>query len=146
MEINRSKELVEAYHYDIRNPKGEYKTELKVGFSPLKAEQEDFPEGDTLVGTRIEFVLPFDRYVLSGRVSQVNHVKNRVITNPKDLNQEEVDELASPLFDIIKRLTYEVTEIALDEPGMKLNFQSNPGEPPKENGESNPEQATEENK
>ncbi|WP_265457712.1 DUF1149 family protein [Enterococcus sp. HY326] len=142
MELVRFKELVEAYHYDARNPKGEYKTELKVGFSPLKTEDEKFPKEDTLVGTRIEFVLPFDRYVISGRVSQVNQVKNRKIETPKDLSQAEVDELAAPLFDLIQRLTYEVTEIALDEPGMKLNFKVDPNSDPKPMAE--PDAAAEE--
>jgi len=41
-----------------------------------------------------------------------------------DVTQEEVDELVAPLFDIVRRMSYEVTEIALDQPGVKLNFQS----------------------
>ncbi|WP_240743124.1 DUF1149 family protein, partial [Enterococcus faecalis] len=28
-----------------------------------------------------------------------------------------------PLFSIVERLSYEVTEIALDRPGVQLNFQ-----------------------
>ena len=40
------------------------------------------------------------------------------------MTQEEVDELVAPLFDIVSRMAYEITEIALDEPGVKLNFQS----------------------
>ena len=35
----------------------------------------------------------------------------------------EVDELVRPLFSIVERLSYEVTEIALDRPGVQLNFQ-----------------------
>ena len=35
-----------------------------------------------------------------------------------------MDELVAPLFDIVKRMAYEITEIALDQPGVKLNFQS----------------------
>lgn len=34
-------------------------------------------------------------------------------------------ELSKPLIDYIERLTYEVTEIAFDEPGVTLNFESN---------------------
>ncbi|MDU1741367.1 MAG: DUF1149 family protein, partial [Streptococcus lutetiensis] len=36
----------------------------------------------------------------------------------------EVEYLAAPLLDIVQRLTYEVTEIALDRPGVKLEFRS----------------------
>ncbi len=78
----------------------------------------------TVVGARLEFRLVFDTYVLSGSVSQINHVLNRKIEGQSDVTQEEVDQLVAPLFDIVKRLAYEVTEIALDQPGVKLNFQS----------------------
>ena len=36
--------------------------------------------------------------------------------------KEEVDELVRPLFSIVERLSYEVTEIALDRPGINLEF------------------------
>lgn len=128
MEIQRQQEVVEAYHYDIRDPEKEYKPDLKVGFSPLKTEDPNYPEENTILGTRIEFILAFEHFVLSGRVSQVNHVVNRKIDSPQDLTQDEVDELVQPLFNIIQRLTFEVTEIATDQPGLNLNFKSETGE------------------
>lgn len=36
MEIRRQKEVVEAFHYDMKMPDQEVETDLKVGFSPLK--------------------------------------------------------------------------------------------------------------
>ncbi|MDN6437821.1 MAG: DUF1149 family protein [Lactococcus sp.] len=33
-----------------------------------------------------------------------------------------MSELAAPLFDLLQRLTYEITEIALDQPGVSLEF------------------------
>ena len=53
---------------------------------------------------------------------KIYSLKNRKIENQEDLSQEELQELASPLFDLLKRLTYELTEVALDEPGLKLEF------------------------
>ena len=41
---------------------------------------------------------------------------------PKDFSQEEAEALAAPLLDTLQRLTYEVTEIALDRPGINLEF------------------------
>ena len=35
---------------------------------------------------------------------------------------EEAEALAAPLLDTLQRLTYEVTEIALDRPGINLEF------------------------
>ncbi|MBF8808130.1 MAG: DUF1149 family protein [Enterococcus lacertideformus] len=124
MEIRRQKEVVEAFHYDMRMPDQEVETDLKVGFSPLKETIENYPKEHSIVGARLEFRLVFDTYVLSGSVSQINHILNRKIEGQKDVTQEEVDELVAPLFDIVKRMAYEVTEIALDQPGVKLNFQS----------------------
>ena len=124
MEIKRQKEVVEAFHYDFKRPDQEVETDLKVGFSPLKETIENYPKEHSIVGARLEFRLVFDTYVLSGSVSQINHFLNRKIEGQNDVTQEEVDELVAPLFDIVKRMAYEITEIALDQPGVKLNFQS----------------------
>ena len=124
MEIRRQKEVVESFHYDMKPKDQEVETDLKVGFSPLKETIENYPKEHSIVGARLEFRLVLDTYVLSGSVSQINHVLNRKIEGQSDVTQEEVDQLVAPLFDIVKRLAYEVTEIALDQPGVKLNFQS----------------------
>lgn len=124
MEIQRQKEVVEAFHYDKRDKTKEIETELKVGFAPLQASDENYPRENSIIGARLEFRLAFDEYVLSGRVSQVNHIVNQKIEKQEDISQAEVDQLVAPLFDIVKRMAYEITEIALDEPGVKLNFQS----------------------
>ena len=124
MEIRRQKEVVEAFHYDQKPKNQEIQTDLKVGFSPLNETIENYPEEHSIVGARLEFRLVFDQYVLSGSVSQINHILNRKVQGQADVTQEEVDELVAPLFDIVSRMAYEITEIALDEPGVKLNFQS----------------------
>ncbi|KAF1304710.1 MULTISPECIES: DUF1149 family protein [Enterococcus] len=126
MEIQRQKPVVEAYHYDQRVPDKEYQTELKVGFAPLEASEPNYPKTNSILGARLEFRLVFDAFILAGRVSQINHVINRQIKAQEDVTKAEIDELVAPLFDIVKRLTYEVTEITTDEPGIKLNFKSEP--------------------
>lgn len=122
MEIKRQKPVVEAYHYDQRIPDQEYETKLNVGFAPLESNDPNYPKENSILGTRLEFLLSFKEYVLSGRISQINHIVNRKITNQEDLTKEEIDEIVAPLFDIVERISYEVTEIATDEPGLKLNF------------------------
>lgn len=122
MEIKRQQELVEAYHYDFRpNKDDEQETSLKVGFAPLKGD-ENYPEENTILGTRLEYKLVFDHFIISGSVSQINHLINRKVEKQEDLTQEEINELARPLFKIIERLTLEVTEITTDQPGIKLDF------------------------
>ncbi|WP_071131736.1 DUF1149 family protein [Enterococcus timonensis] len=121
MEIKRNPELVEHYHFDFRLPEDKTETEMKVGFAPLKG-KEDFPEADSLLGCRLNFKLAFERFVISGAISQINHLVDRKVEKQEDLTQEEINELALPLFKIVERLTLEVTEIATDRPGIRLNF------------------------
>ena len=52
----------------------------------------------------------------------VNHVNDRIVNEPSELSQEEVETLARPCLNMLNRLTYEVTEIALDLPGINLEF------------------------
>ncbi len=118
MEIKRQQEIVEAYHYDMRVPDSEVETDLRVSFSPIEVEEENYPENSSALVARLEFRIVFDEFVLSGAISQINHIIDRKIEK-----QEEVDELVRPLFSIVERLSYEVTEIALDRPGVQLNFQ-----------------------
>ncbi|SJZ36708.1 hypothetical protein SAMN02745116_00052 [Pilibacter termitis] len=124
MEIQRLQEVVEAYHYDMKNPEIEVETEINVGLTPLE-DFEGTPEKSTAILARLQFRLIFPDYVISGSVSQVNFVINREINEQTDITQQEVEELVSPLFNIVKRMTYEVTEIAMDEPGLELKFEAN---------------------
>lgn len=128
MEIKRQQEVVEAFHYDLRKEDVEVETDLQVGFSPIEPEDENYPKENTVIVARLDFHLVFDTYVLSGVVSQINHIINRKIEKQEDILQEEVNELVGPLFNIVQRMAYEITEIALDQPGIQLNFQSSESE------------------
>lgn len=123
MDIQRQKPVVEAYHFDKAQPEQEGETQIQVGLSPLATDDPDYPKTNSIIGARVQFRLMFPEYVISGSVSQINHLIDRKVNQQEDLTKGEVDELVAPLFEIIKRLTYEVTEIAMDEPGMTLNFQ-----------------------
>ena len=70
----------------------------------------------------LSFMIVFDKFVISGTISQVNHIDGRIVNEPSELNQEEVETLARPCLNMLNRLTYEVTEIALDLPGINLEF------------------------
>lgn len=129
LEIKRQQEIVEAFHYDRINPEIKAETELRVNFSPLDSKDENYPKENSILATRLEFRLVFEEFVLSGAVSQINHLISRKVSKQEDIEKEEVDELVQPLFDIVQRMAYEITEIALDRPGIQLNFQSGqPGE------------------
>ncbi|PCS04047.1 hypothetical protein RR45_GL001866 [Lactococcus chungangensis CAU 28 = DSM 22330] len=83
---------------------------------------EGISESDTAISGALTFIIVLENLVVSGHISQLSYIRDLVIENREQLDQEKMQELAAPLFDLLKRLTYEVTEIALDEPGISLEF------------------------
>ncbi|MGO2743010.1 MAG: DUF1149 family protein [Pseudolactococcus laudensis] len=126
MNIEREKEFVHQFHYDARNlewekENGTPETNLNVQFQ-LVENVEGINESDTAISGALTFIIVLENLVISGHISQLSYIRDLVIENREQLDQEKMQELASPLFDLLKRLTYEVTEIALDEPGISLEF------------------------
>ncbi|GAA3022720.1 DUF1149 family protein [Tetragenococcus solitarius] len=124
MQIKRQQPLVEAYHFDQRKKEEkELKTRINIGLAPLKAPNEDYPKENSIIGTRLRFEIVFNQFIIRGAMGQINHIVNQDIQSQEDLTKEEIDELMEPLFDILQRLTYEVTEIITDKPGINLDFE-----------------------
>ena len=124
MELKREKVIVSQYHYDQRNfeweeENGAPETNIKVDFQLLERNQE---AQTTSLVVLVNFMVVFQSFVISGVIYQTNHVLDQAIQEPADLSQEEVESLARPSLDVLNRLTYEVTEIALDLPGINLEF------------------------
>lgn len=124
MELIREKEFVNQFHYDARNiewekENGSPETGVEVTFQLVN---KDTVNNETSLVAVLQFMIVRDDFVLSGVISQLNKVKNRIINEPNEFSQQEVESLAAPLLDMLKRLTYEVTEIALDRPGVNLEF------------------------
>lgn len=126
MKIEREQEIVHQFHYDARNlewekENGTPETNLNVQFQ-LVENVEGISESDTAISGALTFIIVLENLVVSGHISQLSYIRDLVIENREQLDQEKMQELAAPLFDLLKRLTYEVTEIALDEPGISLEF------------------------
>lgn len=126
MKIEREQEFVHQFHYDARNlewekENGTPETNLNVQFQ-LVENVEGISESDTAISGALTFIIVLENLVVSGNISQLSYIRDLVIENREQLDQEKMQELAAPLFDLLKRLTYEVTEIALDEPGISLEF------------------------
>jgi len=118
MDLIREKVFVNRYHYDVRNHEWEKengvpKTNVEVTFQLHNKDEE---ANNTSVVAVLQFMIVRDEFVISGIVSQMDHIQNRIVNEPKDFSQEEAEALAAPLLDTLQRLTYEVTEIALDRP------------------------------
>lgn len=126
MEVIREKEFVNQYHYNARNlewekENGTPKTNFEVTFQLIEKNVE---KNETTIVAVLQFTIVRDEFMISGVISQMVHIKNRIVNEPKEFSQEEVESLAVPLLEMVKRMTYEVTEIALDRPGVKLEFNS----------------------
>lgn len=124
MELKREQEFVSQYHFDARNfewenENGAPETKIDVNFQLIQHDREKQVTSMVVVLT---FMIVFDKFVISGTISQVNHVEGRIVEQPSDLSQEEVEQLGRPCLNMLNRLTYEVTEIALDLPGINLEF------------------------
>lgn len=124
MEILRDKELVNQFHFDARNKEweaqnGEPKTHMKVDFQLLEKNQDT---NSTSIVTILRFMIVMDSHVISGAVTQGVKLLERILNEPSEFTEEERRELVAPLLDIVKRMTYEVTEIAFDAPGVNLEF------------------------
>lgn len=124
LEIKRQQPLVEAYHFDQRKKEeADLQTGINIGLTPLKAPDESYPKENSIIGTRLRFEIVFSQFIIRGAMGQINHIVNQNIQSQEDLTREEIDELMAPLFDILQRLTYEVTEIITDKPGVNLDFE-----------------------
>lgn len=124
MEIIREQEFVNQYHYDARNlewekENGEPKTNFEVTFQLLN---RDEIKVETSIVAVLQFIIVRDEFVISGVISQIVQIKNRIVNEPSEFSQEEAESLSAPLLDMVQRLTYEVREIALDQPGVNLEF------------------------
>ncbi|MDR0199126.1 MAG: DUF1149 family protein [Streptococcaceae bacterium] len=126
MELQREKEVVSFYHYDARNfdfeaKNGTPETRINVQVHLLDADATMTAQ-DTKIQLTLAALIVLDNFVLSSSLSQISIMKGKRIMSREELVQSELEELAAPLFDLLKRLTYELTEVALDEPGLKLEF------------------------
>ena len=112
MDIQREKEFVSQYHYDARNfewekENGIPETKVDVNFQLINRDQEQNT-------TSLIVILSY--------MTQINHLFGRYVNEPSEFSKDEVEELARPCLNMLNRLTYEVTEIALDLPGINLEF------------------------
>ncbi|VTS13916.1 DUF1149 family protein [Streptococcus pseudoporcinus] len=126
MQVIREKEFVNQYHYDARNlewekENGTPETNFEVTFQLI---DKDEAKNETVIVSVLQFLIVKDEFVIGGVISQMVRIVDRLVNQPSEFKQDEVEYLAEPLLDMVQRLTYEVTEIALDRPGINLEFKS----------------------
>lgn len=125
MELIRQQEFVQTYHYDALAQGHSEETSISVSLNPFEITEEMNIDAanNSILGLRVEFKIVLENNIaVSGDVAQFVQTVGRRVDKIEDLTQEEVNTLVRPLFLLIERLTFEVTEIALDKPGVQLNF------------------------
>ncbi|MBC1838235.1 DUF1149 family protein [Listeria seeligeri] len=127
MDIVTDKIVVEKYNFETileENGQIENKIELEVHeVEPVGGNEELMAKGKIFKIT-IPFVLALEKFRIDGRINRIVQVKD-YFGQFSDLAIPDVEGLSNPLIDYIKRLTYDVTEIAFDEPGISLDFNAN---------------------
>ena len=122
MKVIRGEETVNRYHFDLRNLKmeeehGAPQTRYNIGFHLVEKNEA---EQSTSVILVMHFMNVQEKFVVSGVLSQQVKLTDGIVDKPSDISDEDKRYLAQPLFELVNRLTYEVTEIAFDAPGIDL--------------------------
>ena len=122
MKVLRNKEIVNRYHFDLRNLKmeeehGTPQTRYNIEFHLVEKNETEQYTSIILV---MHFINVQEKFVVSGAVSQQIKLTGGVVNELSDISDEDKRSLAQPLFELVNRLTYEVTEVAFDAPGIDL--------------------------
>ena len=120
--------LVQHFHYDL-NEEPHTKNELNVSLRQVFQTDEQGKQDEGKEGHYFEIAIPFEiapapgQFSVSGLVSQVVQLID-YFGEGRDLNPNDYELISRPLVEEIETLTYQITQITLDQP-VNLNFKSN---------------------
>ncbi|MBA1392989.1 DUF1149 family protein [Lactobacillus sp. XV13L] len=120
--------MVKNFHYDI-NEEATTKDNVNFGLKKVEKQNEDGTTDSGENGNYFEVTVVFDvapapgQFSVSGVISQIVQLKD-YFGDGSDLAKSDYKLLSRPLVEYIETLTYEVTQITLDEP-VNLNFKAN---------------------
>lgn len=120
--------LVHSFHYDL-NEEPKVKNDVNVTFRKAAKQNEDGTTDEGRNGSYFEVAVLFDvspapgDFTVSGRISQIVNLHD-YFGDGQDLDKDNYALLSRPLVEYIETLTYEVTQVTLDQP-VNLNFKAN---------------------
>ena len=105
MDIQREKEFVSQYHYDARNfewekENGIPETKVDVNFQLINRDQE---QNTTSLIVILSYMIVFDGFVISGTITQINHLFGRYVNEPSEFSKDEVEAVSYTHLDVYKR-------------------------------------------
>ncbi|WP_088815714.1 MULTISPECIES: DUF1149 family protein [Listeria] len=127
MEIKTNPIVVEKYNFETNvteQTSGENQINVQLNEVEPVGDDKSILEAGKMFKIDVPFILTLDRFKIDGHISRIIQIVD-FFGAAEELEKHLMAEFSAPLVDYIKRLTYEVTEIAFDEPGFQLNFESN---------------------
>ncbi|EUJ33185.1 hypothetical protein MFLO_04600 [Listeria floridensis FSL S10-1187] len=127
MEFKANPIIVEKYNFEtLVEPEEGIENNIMVQLNEVEPAGEDKSELEAgkIYKVDVPFSLVLERFKIDGQISRIVQVLD-FFGETNEIDQATAQEMSKPLIDYIKRLTYEVTEIAFDLPGYKLDFESN---------------------
>lgn len=125
MNVLRGQIQVEKYNFELATGSSAAETKVEVLINevvPTEEADKGILEEGKMFRMEVPFALQLERFKIDGQVSQIIQIPE-FFGVPSEIAVEDMRELSRPLIKYIERLTYEVTEIAFDEPGFALNFE-----------------------
>lgn len=120
--------VVQHFHYDL-NEEDEVKNNLDVSLRQVYQTDDNGEQDEGKEGHYFEIVIPFEvapapgQFTVSGLVSQIVQLQD-YFGEGKDLKPNDYELMSRPLVEEIETLTYQVTQLTLDQP-VNLSFKSN---------------------
>lgn len=121
--------VVRHFHYDL-NEENQIKNEVNVSFREVvESDEQGNPKAADENGKYFEIAVPFEVaphpgiFTVSGLMTQVVQLEG-YFGDGSDLEPSDYEILSRPLVEEIETLTYEITQVTLDQP-VNLNFHSN---------------------
>lgn len=128
---NMTPVLVRNFHYDF-NEEPEVKNEVNVSLRQVFQTQDDGTQDEGKDGRYFEIAVPFEvapapgQFTVSGLITRIVQFKD-YFGDGTDLTPQEYQLVSRPLVEEIETLTYQITQVTMDQP-VNLSFEANFGE------------------
>ncbi|MBD5430341.1 DUF1149 family protein [Lactobacillus sp.] len=125
---NMTPVLVRNFHYDI-NEEPVVKNEVNVSLRQVVQTRDDGTQDEGKDGRYFEIAVPFEvapapgQFTVSGLITRIVQFEG-YFGDGTDLSPQEYQLISRPLVEEIETLTYEVTQVTMEQP-VNLSFESN---------------------
>lgn len=128
---NMTPVLVRNFHYDL-NEEPAVKNEVNVSLRQVFQTQDDGTQDEGKDGKYFEIAVPFEvapapgQFTVSGLITRIVQFKD-YFGDGTDLSPQEYQLVSRPLVEEIETLTYQITQVTMDQP-VNLSFEANFGD------------------